>query len=189
MDATTKKHVMDIAVHESGHAIACWALGHGVKRIEMRMIGDAVLGMTYPRFQPHARTVDLVSVYLAGVQAVNQFSHWRLHVSLSTFDTLRPTPARLNRSIQRFKFDSLGEDSGSDYNGDLGAISALLNRLPAVKRAHVFNRASDKCRRLLDTNEHLVRRVAQELLNWGRIEGENLKCFRREVVFSPLAGK
>ena len=185
---TMKQEIRNIAVHESGHAVACWALGHRVKRIEMRMIGDAVLGMTYPRFQPGAKRTDIVSIYFAGVQAVNQFSHWRLHVSLFIYDAPRPTPARLQHSIQRFRFDEIATTSGSDFSGDLGMIEHILQGMSSVKRDRIFSRASDKCRRLLDTHEHTVRRLAQELLNWGRVEGENLQLFRREVVSGTLAG-
>ena len=171
-----------ISLHESGHATVALALRLPVVSIRMSVTFGGVRGETAVRFLPFTKRSHSVAVFLAGVLAVNAFTHVKLFVSDP--DVVSRPPRTLAdrheaRAVRRYRFDKTAAASGSDLDGDLGAVRELLRGCKHPNR--IFNRAETIARRCLDANERVVRAIAQQLLWDGHVSGGTLGRLARDV--------
>ena len=179
----TERQLSAIALHEASHAVTALSLRLPVTHVDMSMLGRAVAGQTFVRFPPGTGRCYRTAVYVAGFLGVNMFADFKLCVpDLDAFSQPQRTATarREALAIRRFRFDQLGSQSGSRWDGDLGVILAILCR--CLHPNNVFARAEDIARRCLARNERLVRAIAQQLLWDSRLSGGALARLAKDVT-------
>ena len=178
-----ERQLSAIALHEASHATAALALGLPVTYVDMSILGWAVRGETFVRFPPGTGRCYRTAVYVAGVVGANMLGHLKLLVPDPDAFIQPPRTAAARRealAVQRFRFDQIAAVSGSRWDGDLGAIRAILCR--CLHPNNVFARAEDIARRCLDRNHRAVRTIAQQLLFDGRLSGGTLSRLGKDIT-------
>ena len=179
----TERQLRSISLHEASHATTALALGLPVTHVDMSILGRAVRGETFIRFPLDTGRCRRVAVLVAGVVGANLFADFKLCVpDLDAFSQPQRTAAarREALAIQRFRFDQIAGESGSRWDGDLGAIRAVLSSCQHPNR--IFARAETIARRCLDRNERAVRAIAQALLFDGRLSSGTLRRVAKDVT-------
>ena len=174
-----------IALHESGHVITAFGVGGGVRRVRLRAAGDAVVGLTFPIWSSRTTRVERIATFLGGSFATASAGELVLP-SFGGGDWAATTPRRpvspqLRRVIRTFRFDRLAQDDRS-LNGDLAVVGALLSGLEPALQKRLFARADRLCRRILSTNDRLVKKLASRLLVYGDLNGSQLPEIREQTV-------
>ncbi len=178
-----ERQLRSIAVHEASHTTAALALRLPVTYVDVSILAGAVRGQTYIRFPPGTGCCYRVAAYAAGFLGVNLFADFKLCVpDPDAFSQPQRTAAarREALAVQRFRFDQIAAVSGSRWDGDLGAIRAILCR--CLHPNNVFARAETIARQCLDRNHRAVRTIAQQLLYDGRLSGGALARLGGDVV-------
>ena len=180
-----ERQLSAIAVHEASHATVALALGLPVTHVDMSILPGAVRGQTYIRFPPGTGRCYRVAVYAAGFLGVNLFADLKLFApdpdnAAAVFAPQTAAARREARAIQRFRFDQIAGESGSRWDGDLGAIKAILCACQHPNR--IFARAEDVARACLTHNEWLVRAIAQALLFDGRLSSGTLRRVAKDIT-------
>ena len=182
MNDEVREQLRSIAVHESGHAVTAMALRLPVVSIRMSITFGAVRGETAVRFLPFTKRSHTTAVFLAGVWAVNMFTHIQLCVSapdVVSRPPRTPTERRESRAVQRYRFDQTAAQTGADLDGDLGVIRSILHNCKHPNR--IFDRGETIARTCLNTNERPLRAIAQQLLWDGHVSGGTLGRLARDV--------